>query len=50
MLALARAMVDRPRLLLLDQPTLGLAASIADDVRQRLEELAREGVAIVVAN
>jgi branched-chain amino acid transport system ATP-binding protein len=50
MLALARAMVDRPRLLLLDQPTLGLATSIANDVRQRLEVLAREGVAIVVAN
>lgn len=50
MLALARAMVDGPRLLLLDQPTLGLAASIANDVWQRLEGLARDGVAIVVAN
>jgi branched-chain amino acid transport system ATP-binding protein len=50
MLALARAMADRPRLLLLDQPTLGLATSIANDVRQRLEELSREGVAIVVAS
>ncbi len=50
MLALARAMVDRPRLLLLDQPTLGLATSIANDVRQRLEVLARDGVAIVIAD
>ena len=50
MLTLARAMVDRPRLLLLDQPTVGLATSIANDVRQRLEALAREGVTIVVAN
>ena len=50
MLALARAMVDRPRLLLLDQPTLGLATSVANDVRQRLDALANEGVAIVVAN
>jgi branched-chain amino acid transport system ATP-binding protein len=50
MLALARAMVDRPRLLLLDQPTVGLATAIANDVRQRLEGLAREGVAIVIAN
>jgi len=50
MLALARAMVDRPRLLLLDQPTVGLATSVANDVRQRLDALAGEGVAIVVAN
>jgi branched-chain amino acid transport system ATP-binding protein len=49
MLALARAMVDRPRLLLLDQPTLGLASAVANDVRQRLAALAKEGVAIVIA-
>jgi len=50
MLALARAMVDRPRLLLLDQPTLGLATVVAREVRQRLEALAAEGVAIAVAD
>ncbi len=50
MLALARAMVDRPRLLLLDQPTLGLATAVAAEVRQRLEALAKEGVAIVIAD
>ena len=49
MLALARAMVDRPRLLLLDQPTLGLASAVADDVRQRLTSLAKEGVSVVIA-
>jgi len=50
MLALARAMVDRPRLLLLDQPTVGLATVLAEDLRRRLDGLAKEGVAIVVAN
>ncbi len=50
MLALARAMVDRSRLLLLDQPTLGLASAVANDVRQRLAALAKEGVAIVIAD
>jgi branched-chain amino acid transport system ATP-binding protein len=49
MLALARAMVDGPRLLLLDQPTLGLASAVANDVRQRLAALAKDGVAIVIA-
>jgi ABC-type branched-subunit amino acid transport system ATPase component len=43
-------MVDRPRLLLLDQPTLGLASSVANDVRQRLAALAKDGVAIVIAD
>ena len=49
MLALARAMVDRPRLLLLDQPTVGLATAIAQELRAHLEALARQGVAIVIA-
>jgi branched-chain amino acid transport system ATP-binding protein len=49
MLALARAMVDRPRLLLLDQPTLGLASVVVADVQQRLTLLAKEGVAVVIA-
>jgi branched-chain amino acid transport system ATP-binding protein len=50
MLALARALVDGPRLLLLDQPTVGLATAIANDVRQRLDLLAAQGVAIVIAS
>ncbi len=50
MLALARAMVDSPRLLLLDQPTLGLATSVVDDLRQRFAALAGDGVAIVIAD
>jgi branched-chain amino acid transport system ATP-binding protein len=50
MLALARALVDGPRLLLLDQPTVGLATAMANEVRQRLDLLAREGTAIVIAD
>ena len=48
MLALARALMDRPRLLLLDEPTLGLAPLAVADLLGRLRPLASEGMAILV--
>ena len=48
MLALARALMDRPRLLLLDEPTLGLAPLAVADLLGRLRPLAAEGMAILV--
>ena len=47
-LAIARALLARPKLLLLDEPTLGLAPLIVDQVFEILEELRAEGVTILL--
>ena len=47
-LAIARALLARPKLLLLDEPTLGLAPLIVDQVFEILQELHEEGVTILL--
>ena len=47
-LAIARALLSRPRLLLLDEPSLGLAPVVIDTVFDVLEELREEGVTMLL--
>ena len=48
MLAIARALIARPRLLMLDEPSLGLAPIVIDRVFETLEQLRAEGVTILL--
>ena len=48
MLAIARALLAKPRLLLLDEPSLGLAPLVVKQVYDSIEELRRGGVTILI--
>jgi branched-chain amino acid transport system ATP-binding protein len=48
MLAVGRALMARPRLLLLDEPSLGLAPKLADQIFATLGELKRDGLTILL--
>ncbi|MBI2527695.1 MAG: ABC transporter ATP-binding protein [Candidatus Rokubacteria bacterium] len=48
MLALGRAMLRRPRLLMLDEPSLGLAPRIAKNVYEALATISRTGTTILL--
>jgi len=48
MLAMGRALMARPRLLLLDEPSLGLAPLITDEIFAIIHQLSRSGVTILL--
>jgi len=48
MLAIARALLARPRLLLLDEPSLGLAPKMVAAVFETLADLKRQGVTMLL--
>ena len=48
MLAIARALMGRPELLMLDEPSLGLAPKLVGEVMQALARLHRDGLTILL--
>jgi branched-chain amino acid transport system ATP-binding protein len=48
MVAIGRALMSRPRLLMLDEPSLGLAPLIVKDVFAIIKELNAKGVTILL--
>lgn len=49
MLAIGRALMARPKLLLLDEPSLGLAPIVVDAVYEIIAQLAADGLSILLA-
>ena len=48
MLAMARALAVRPKLIVADEMSLGLAPLVVDEVFQRIEQAKRDGVTVVL--
>ncbi|HEV3469513.1 MAG TPA: ABC transporter ATP-binding protein [Pyrinomonadaceae bacterium] len=48
MLAMARALMSRPRLLLLDEPSLGLAPLVVHTIFEAIEEIRAKGTTILL--
>jgi branched-chain amino acid transport system ATP-binding protein len=48
MLAIGRALMARPKLLLLDEPSLGLAPKMVDRIGETVREIHSQGTAVVL--
>lgn len=48
MLAVARALMSRPKLMMMDEPSLGLAPIIVRDIFEIIKEINRQGITILL--
>ena len=48
MLAIGRALMSRPRLILLDEPSMGLAPKIAEEIFKTIKRLKQQGVTVLL--
>lgn len=48
MLAMARGLMSRPRVLLLDEPSMGLAPMLVEQVFEAVRDIRRQGVAVLL--
>ena len=48
MLAIGRALMARPRLLMLDEPSMGIAPNLVERIYETITEINRSGVAILL--
>ena len=48
MLAVARALMSKPKLLLMDEPSVGLAPMIVNEIFSIIKQLNSEGISIVL--
>ena len=48
MLAMGRALMSRPKILLLDEPSMGLAAMLVETIFNTIVEINRQGVAVLL--
>ena len=48
MLAVGRALMSRPKLMMMDEPSLGLAPLIVQDIFSIVQEINRQGVTILL--